>query len=112
MDITTLGEFRKHFADFPDDFKIEFRVRRKLSDEELRQRRYPYPYITEYFDGIDFDDVGYSDKKICLGVTLTWKPSGEQMKALNEIINTLATSKHPHESDYLFNILNGLRNEL
>lgn len=70
MDITTLGEFRKRFADFPDDFKIEFRVRRKLSDEELRQSRYPYPYSTEYFDGIDFDDVGYSDKEICLGVTL------------------------------------------
>lgn len=42
----------------------------------------------------------------------SWKPSKEQMDALNEIINTLAASKHPHESDYLFNILNGLRKSL
>ena len=42
----------------------------------------------------------------------TWKPSEEQMNALNEIINTLAESKHPHESDYLFNMLNGLRKNL
>lgn len=41
-----------------------------------------------------------------------WKPSEEQMKALNEVINTLAASKYPHESDYLFNILNGLRKNL
>ena len=41
-----------------------------------------------------------------------WKPSEEQMKALNEIINTLAVSKHPHENYYLFNILNGLRKNL
>ncbi len=41
-----------------------------------------------------------------------WKPSEEQMDALNEIINTLAASKHPHESDYLFNILNGLQKNL
>lgn len=41
-----------------------------------------------------------------------WKPSEEQMDALNEVINTLAVSKYPHESDYLFNILNGLRKNL
>ena len=41
-----------------------------------------------------------------------WKPSEEQMKALNEIINTLAVSRNPHESDYLFNMLNGLQKNL
>lgn len=41
-----------------------------------------------------------------------WKPSKEQMEALNEVINTFAVSKHPHENDYLFNILNGLRKNL
>jgi hypothetical protein len=41
-----------------------------------------------------------------------WKPSEEQMDALNEVINTLAASKHPHENDYLFNVLNGLRENL
>ena len=70
MGIRTLGDFRKRFADFPDDFKIEFRVRRRLSDEELKNCIYPYPYATEYFDGFDVDDVGWSDREICLGVTL------------------------------------------
>lgn len=42
----------------------------------------------------------------------SWKPSDEQMEALNEIINTLAASKNPHESDYLFNVLNELRRTL
>lgn len=41
-----------------------------------------------------------------------WKPSEEQIGALNEIINVLAVSKHPHENDYLFNILSGLRKNL
>ena len=41
-----------------------------------------------------------------------WKPSEEQMEALNEIINILAVSMNPHENDYLFNIINGLRKNL
>ena len=41
-----------------------------------------------------------------------WKPSKEQMMALNEIVNILATSPFLHQNDYLFNILNGLREEL
>jgi len=41
-----------------------------------------------------------------------WKPSEEQMKALNEIVNILAASPFFHQNDYLFNILNGLREEL
>lgn len=41
-----------------------------------------------------------------------WKPREEQMKALNEIVNILAASPFLHQNDYLFNILNGLREEL
>lgn len=41
-----------------------------------------------------------------------WKPSKEQMRALNEIVNILAASPFLHQNDYLFNILNGLREEL
>lgn len=41
-----------------------------------------------------------------------WKPSEEQMKALNKTINILAASPFLHQNDYLFNILNGLREEL
>ena len=44
------------------------RVRRKLSDEEFKQMRYAYPYETEYLT-LEFDDIGYSDKVLCMGVT-------------------------------------------
>lgn len=54
----------------------------------------------------------YIEKLKSLRPHLHCKPSEEQMEALNEIINTLAASKHPHESDYLFNRLNGLRKNL
>lgn len=68
--IKTLGDFRRLTKDLNDDFSIEFRVRTRVPDEELKNRRYPYPYDTEYFDGFEFDDVGYSDKVACFGVTL------------------------------------------
>ena len=60
---------RKIIEGLSDDFTIEFRVREKVSDEELAKRKYPYPYDTEYFDGFEFDDIGWSDKVLCLGVT-------------------------------------------
>lgn len=67
--IKTIGELKNLIAKLDDDFVIEFRVRRKLTDDELRNQKYPYPYETEYFNGIEFDDIGYSDKELCLGVT-------------------------------------------
>ncbi len=69
-DITTIGDLKKAIANLPDDFSIEFRVRRRLTDEELKERRYPYPFDTTYIEGIDFDDIGWSDKEACFGVTL------------------------------------------
>ena len=44
------------------------RIRRKLTDEELKNYRYPYPYDTEYLT-LEFDDIGVSNKVLCLGVT-------------------------------------------
>jgi hypothetical protein len=68
--VKTLGDFRKLTKDLDDDFTIEFRVRRRVPEEELKNRLYPYPYDTEYFDGVEYDDVGYSDKVVCFGVCL------------------------------------------
>ena len=68
--IKTLGDFRKLTKDLDDDFTIELRVRRRVPEEELKTRRYPYPYDTEYFEGFEFDDIGYSDKEVCFGVCL------------------------------------------
>lgn len=69
MEIKTIGELKNLIAKLDDDFVIEFRVRRKLTDDELKNQKYPYPYETEHFNGIEFDDIGYSDKILCLGVT-------------------------------------------
>lgn len=66
--ILTVGDLRKVIADLDDDFTIEMRVRTRVSNEELAKRSYPYPFDTEYIDGIEFDDIGYSDKVICFGV--------------------------------------------
>lgn len=67
MTIKTLGDFRKLTEHLSDDFNIEMRIRRKLTDEELKDMPYPYPYETEYTT-VEFDDIGYSDKDLCLGV--------------------------------------------
>lgn len=67
MTIKTLGDFRRLTEHLSDDFNIEMRIRRRLTDEELKDCRYPYPYETEYTT-LEFDDIGYSDKDLCLGV--------------------------------------------
>ena len=66
MKIKTLGDFRKLTKDLSDDFKINLRVRRRLTDKELKKSLYPYPYHTDYVD-LEFDDIGYSDKDFCIG---------------------------------------------
>ncbi len=66
-EIKTVGDLRKVIANLDDSFKIEMRIRRKLTDEELKYMPYPYPYETEY-STLEFDDIGYSDKELCLGV--------------------------------------------
>ena len=68
MEIKNVGQLRKIIENLSDDYEIEMRVRRKLTDEELKNCRYPYPYDTEYLI-LEFDDIGVSDKVLCLGVT-------------------------------------------
>lgn len=68
MDIKNVGQLRKVIENLSDDYEIEMRVRRALSDEDLKGCWYPYPYDTEYLT-LEFDDIGVSDKVLCLGVT-------------------------------------------
>ena len=67
--IKTVGQLRKVIKNLSDDYEIEMRIRRKLSDEELKHCIYPYPYETQYSE-LEFDDIGVSDKVLCLGVEL------------------------------------------
>lgn len=68
-EIKTVGDLRKLIANLSDDCEIEMRIRRRLTDEELKYMSYPYPYETEYTP-LEFDDIGVSDKVLCLGVEL------------------------------------------
>jgi len=42
----------------------------------------------------------------------TWKPSDEQIKALNYVINLMASSESLKENDYYYNVFKGLREQL
>jgi hypothetical protein len=68
MIIKTIGELKKLIKDFDDDYSIEMRVRTRISDEEAASRLYPYPFDTECVEGIEYDDIGVSDKVICFSV--------------------------------------------
>lgn len=69
--IRTVGELRRVIKYLSDDYEIEMRIRRKLSDDEIIElaNRYPYPYETKYTE-LEFDGVGVSDKVLCLGVEI------------------------------------------
>ena len=69
MKIKTVKDLKKIINSLDDDFKIELRVRRKLTDDELNPN-YPYPCITDYEQVLELDDIGYSDRKLCIGVEI------------------------------------------
>jgi len=41
-----------------------------------------------------------------------WKPTKEQMGALNYVVNLMASSESPKENDYYYNVFKDLRNQL
>ena len=56
-------------SNLDDDFRLDIRIMEEIHEEELKGMSYPYPWIMH--DGyLEFQDIGYSDKEICLGVTL------------------------------------------
>lgn len=67
--ITTIGQLRELIKNLPDDYKVELKLRRTLSNEELKDSIYPYPYETTN-SILEFDDIGVSDKVLCLGAKI------------------------------------------
>ena len=65
--IKTVGELRKILNDLDDDYKLDIRIMKEIPEKELIGRSYPYPW--EMIDGyLEFQDIGYSDKELCIGV--------------------------------------------
>ena len=65
--IKTIRELKKAIANIDDDFTIDVRIVRELSEEELSGSNYPYPY--EYTEAnLEIGDIGYSDKDVFINV--------------------------------------------
>lgn len=64
MKAQELIEKLEPYADFDLDVKIHLAV----MEEELQKRFYKYPHDS-YKAELSIDDIGYSDKVVCIGVT-------------------------------------------
>lgn len=73
--IETVGELRELLKDLDDDYKLDIRIMKAIPEKELKNSSYPYPL--EMIDGyLEFQDIGYSDKELCLGV---YENKGEEL---------------------------------
>ena len=87
---------------------------RKMLDAIIK--RYSFPIETDFSVFVGEDNL--KDMREELGWLKSlrpqphWKPSEEQMTALNEMIDYCAQHKSSHWNDMLFNILRRLRNQL
>lgn len=51
------------------DFDLEVTLHLEVMEEELQKRLYQYPY-DNYKVELYIDDIGYSDKVVCMGVEI------------------------------------------
>lgn len=74
--IETVGELRELLKDLDDDYKLDIRIMKAISEKELKNSSYPYPW--NMIDGyLEFQDIRYSDKELCLGVYESQVVKGE-----------------------------------
>ena len=67
MKIKTVGDLRKMISNLDDDFRLDIRIMEEIPEEELKDISYPYPW--RMYDGyLEFQDIGHSDKELCIGV--------------------------------------------
>ena len=73
--IETVGELRELLKDLDDDYKLDIHIMKAITEKGLKGSRYPYP--CEMIDGyLEFQDIGVSDKELCLGV---YENKGEKL---------------------------------
>ena len=63
--IETVGELRELLKDLDDDYKLDIRIMKAIPEKDLKGSRYPWEMIEVY---LKFQDIGVSDKELCLGV--------------------------------------------
>ena len=71
--IETVGELRKVLNDLEDDYKLDIRIMKAIPEKDLKGSRYPWEMIKGY---LEFQDIGVSDKELCLGV---YENKGEEL---------------------------------
>ena len=65
--IKTIRELKKAIANIDDDFTIDVRIVRELSEEELSGSNYPYPY--EYTKAnLHIGDISYSKRDVFINI--------------------------------------------
>lgn len=57
---------------FYEDFDLDITVHLEVMEEELQKQRYKYPY-DNYKAELSIDDIGHSDKVVCIGVEIVDK---------------------------------------
>ena len=68
----TIGELKQLIKDVPEDFEFEVNVSKRLTESDLKESSYPYPFNSERCstDNRDFD-IGWSNKKMMIDVIIT-----------------------------------------
>ena len=54
------------------DFDLDVTVHLEVMEEELQKRMYKYPH-DNYKAKLEIDDIGHSDKVVCVGVEIAEK---------------------------------------
>lgn len=67
-----ISELKKIIADIPDNFEFEIEVEKRLPEEVLKTRDYPYPFGSEIckVDNSSYD-IGWSDCRIKINVCIS-----------------------------------------
>ena len=104
-------QYRRGYEDAKREFKKQGEQKPAWSEED-----------EDYYDAIiaklevTQDDALLTDNQMeflkSLKERYTWKPSDEQMKALNYVVNLMASSESPTENDYYYNVFKAMRTQL
>ena len=106
--------------------RVQPQPKQEWSEEDERLRSSCINHIEEELERIRNDKYGHSEiisdlKESCrerinwleaLSPQSTWKPTEQQMKVLNEVINFAADHGTMRWNDYIYNVLKGLREQL